>query len=104
MQKKFDRTLETECLMDYANDVAAIYFRYMFNHNMNMDDEEHPFVKNMREAQHIWRHDALNCEKPRDFKRLDKRLDELKQYFYDTTGEEIPHFPCYDEAETKQEK
>ena len=89
MQKKFDRTLETECLMDYANDVAAIYFRYMFAHNMDMDDEEHPFVKNMNEASMIRDTQVFQCSTLEEFGQLNTRIDELEQYFYDKTGIEM---------------
>lgn len=88
MAKKYDRTFEKERLMDYANDVAAMYFRYMYAHKMDMYDEQHPFARNRMEADRIERTLTFKELTPKEMRKLETRLDELRTYFHENKEKE----------------
>lgn len=89
MIEEYSENFQTQITIDRANAVATMYFRYMFDNKINMDDEQNPFVKNMNEASIIRDTQVFRCNTPEEFDELDSRIGELRQYLCDKTGIEM---------------
>ena len=80
-----DIVTKREILGDYINHILGKYFRYSIQNNINSDDISNPLVRNLDELFDMQLNQYYNCETDKEISDMEKRVDELDNFFTEYT-------------------